>query len=111
METPVTYFYTDEPALVDVRVDFPKGLLTEFYPPPVQMAPMVGKDEKSKPAPVGQSFLNWGRLLITPSPWPATRPTLIPKTTADDRYAAARQTDSDIIQTTDGFFGKFYQEK
>jgi len=32
METPVTYFYTDEPALVDVRVDFPKGLLTEFLP-------------------------------------------------------------------------------
>src|SRR5262245_7712351 len=27
METPVTYFYTDRPQVVSVRVDMPKGLL------------------------------------------------------------------------------------
>src|SRR5687767_14325465 len=39
METPVTYFYTDRSREVDVRVDFPKGLLTEFYPPVRKMGP------------------------------------------------------------------------
>jgi len=34
METPVIYFYTDRPREVSVSVDFPSGLLTEFYPPP-----------------------------------------------------------------------------
>src|SRR5262245_37968605 len=32
METPVTYFYTEVPRTVNVRVDFPKGALTEWYP-------------------------------------------------------------------------------
>jgi hypothetical protein len=33
METPVTYFYSEEPLQARVRVVFPRGLLTEFYPP------------------------------------------------------------------------------
>ena len=32
METPVIYFYSDQPATVSVNVDFPKGLITEWYP-------------------------------------------------------------------------------
>ena len=32
METPVTYFYTDKPQTVQVRVDMPHGLLTHWYP-------------------------------------------------------------------------------
>jgi hypothetical protein len=32
METPVTYFYTDNPRDVDVRIDMPKGVLTHWYP-------------------------------------------------------------------------------
>ena len=39
METPVTYFYTDEERTVRAKVDFPNGLLTEFYPPVVAMTP------------------------------------------------------------------------
>src|SRR3954466_4854112 len=39
METPVTYFYTDRERIVDVTVGFPKGLLTEFYPPVRMMFP------------------------------------------------------------------------
>jgi hypothetical protein len=33
METPVIYFYTNEPRDVRVRVDFPKGVMSEWYPP------------------------------------------------------------------------------
>ncbi len=32
METPVTYFYSDVPRTVDVAVDFPRGVLTQWYP-------------------------------------------------------------------------------
>jgi hypothetical protein len=32
METPVTYFYSATPLLVKARVDFPNGVLTQWYP-------------------------------------------------------------------------------
>lgn len=32
METPVIYFYTDRPRTVDVTVEFPKGVFSEWYP-------------------------------------------------------------------------------
>ena len=32
METPVIYFYVQKPMPVSVRVDFPHGILTEWYP-------------------------------------------------------------------------------
>ncbi len=48
METPVTYFYSDQPLQVQARVDFPKGVLTQWYPgvslflPPVAAANSTG---------------------------------------------------------------------
>lgn len=32
METPVLYFYTDEKQVIDLEVEYPGGMLTEFYP-------------------------------------------------------------------------------
>src|SRR5215469_10764662 len=32
METPVLYFYSQQPQTVSVHVDFPQGLVTEWYP-------------------------------------------------------------------------------
>src|SRR4029077_6527168 len=32
METPVLYFYAPQPTTVDVRVRFPQGVITEWYP-------------------------------------------------------------------------------
>ncbi len=32
METPVVYFYTDKETKVSLKVDFPKGWITEWYP-------------------------------------------------------------------------------
>ena len=41
METPVIYFYSDREQTVNVRVRFPHGLITEWYPqgriPPVPL--------------------------------------------------------------------------
>ena len=41
----ITYFYTDRDRTVSVRVDFPRGLMTDWYPqasrPPEQSDPLT----------------------------------------------------------------------
>jgi hypothetical protein len=39
METPVTYFYSEVPRSVQVAVDFPAGVLTQWYPRVLQFSP------------------------------------------------------------------------
>lgn len=41
METPVTYFYSDVPRTVNVAVDFPQGIFTQWYPAVLGFAPMI----------------------------------------------------------------------
>jgi len=41
METPVTYFYSPAPLLVNARVEFPKGVLTQWYPGVTTFLPPV----------------------------------------------------------------------
>lgn len=117
METPVTYFYTDKPREVDVRVDFPKGLLTEFYPPVKQMGPAFNY---AQPAKLQDSFLDWGRIRLLPqadfdaiehknddgSVWKPS----IPKVEGDNHYAYARETDSAVVEFPHQWFGKFYEK-
>ncbi len=66
METPVTYFYTDRERTVRASVEFPQGLLTEFYPPVVSMLPAPDKlmDEAKTP---GNSKLDWGEIDLIPA--------------------------------------------
>jgi hypothetical protein len=47
METPVIYFYAQEKQSVDVSVDFPQGMITEWYPQTAQIGPAA------TPAPAG----------------------------------------------------------
>jgi hypothetical protein len=110
METPVTYFYTDRPRSVNVRVDFPQGLLTEFFPPVATMKPPYSATEEK----VGDSSLDWGRVHLVPgrSFQPAiddralaTRmqehltPRLPLSSDGFAHYAYARKTDSALIYT------------
>jgi hypothetical protein len=46
METPVIYFYAPEEMDVNVKVSFPEGLLTEFYPPVKSFLPELSETEK-----------------------------------------------------------------
>lgn len=66
METPVLYFYSQRPTTLSVRVDFPKGLITEWYPP----APKVGPN----PAAVGPVYRNgslqWDQVSVLPEDAP-----------------------------------------
>jgi len=108
METPVTYFYTDVPRVVNARVEFPTGLLTEWYPVVKNPEPF---NLPNQPRRMGHTYLDWGAVRLTPQeqfadvrvrdseglPMPAT----LPKVSADDHYGQARETDSAIVETLD----------
>lgn len=108
METPVTYFYTDVPRKVRVRVGFPQGLLTEWYPPAKYYDP--GRRNADQ-AIVGEAYLDWGTVRLTPQdefkkvrvndnegrPVPAR----LPFVDDGDHYGQARATDSAIVETSD----------
>lgn len=47
METPVTYFYSDEPLTVNASVGFPKGIFTQWYPSQMHFFPPVAEVGKA----------------------------------------------------------------
>jgi hypothetical protein len=109
METPVTYFYTDRPLQAKVRVDFPQGLLTEFFPPVENIEPAF---DGKQPEKVGRSSLDWGRIWLIPPDRLHARvenaaldtvlsshilDKLLPSAASGDHYSLARETDSDIV--------------
>lgn len=131
METPVTYFYTPVERDVSVRVDFPDGLLTEFYPPVRNYGPPIddsanwsenfAQGRVQTAVPLKNSMLDWGEVhLIPPEALRAhvadeelsrrigrhVERTMLPETGGYGHYAAARNTDSAIVQfrqtSTDG---------
>ena len=113
METPVTYFYTDRERTVHASVEFPQGLLTEFYPPVVAMTPpfksdlAIGGDGE----PIGNSTLDWGEIDLIPLS--ALKPAVNDRQTAEwmqrhlaasilppasgNHYVHARNTDSAFV--------------
>ena len=126
METPVIYFYSDRPRDVSVGVDFPQGLLTEFYPPVRRMAPAFGEGpgeygavakgdeavwdlDQVAPAPPAKAklaggALDWGKVRIVPraAGEPSASLPEVPTTGGDaDHYAYARETDADTVRFSD----------
>ena len=83
METPVIYFYSNNEVDVSVKVDFPKGKITEWYP----QARLV------------RTGINWGRFKVTPG-----ASLNLPVEYSASHYFAARETDSAPVQVcrTDG---------
>ena len=77
METPVLYFYTDRDTDVTVRVDFPKGTITEWYP----SVRMIG------------SSIDWGRITVLPRAMSS-----LPVEDGPNRYYAARETDAALLR-------------
>ncbi|HEY7423089.1 MAG TPA: hypothetical protein VH682_02495 [Gemmataceae bacterium] len=78
LETPVLYFYADGATTASVRVDFPKGRMTEWYP------------QASRPP--GDS-LTWENLTIAPKDGPT-----FPREKGKSRYYSARETDATPLQ-------------
>ncbi|MDB5320366.1 MAG: hypothetical protein JWN40_1997 [Phycisphaerales bacterium] len=105
METPVTYFYTDQERIVDVTVEFPHGLLTEFFPPVRQFGPAFKPDVRE---PLTGSWLRWGNIRLLPKSKQAplnekgVDPYLRQVEPGENpHYAYARETDSNQIQIDD----------
>lgn len=71
METPVTYFYTPVERDVKVKVEFPEGFLTEYFPPVLEHNSIL-KTPKSKSAEQRQhlslknGMLDWGTVHLIP---------------------------------------------
>lgn len=64
METPVIYFHSDESLTVSAAVDFPQGLVTEWYPQVSGFGPVNGIKpllEDSR-----RSFVRWDNVKIMP---------------------------------------------
>jgi hypothetical protein len=78
METPVLYFYAADETIVDVRVRFPQGLITEWYP-------------RAKVTPVS---ITWSGVRILPN-----QTGDFPVEDGANHYYAARHTDAAAIET------------
>lgn len=113
METPVTYFYTDRERTIRASVEFPQGMLTEFYPPVESFSPPFDiKAATTDGEKIGNSRLDWGKIKLIPAK--AFLPTVADETDAawlqqrvlenlclpgNGHYAAARATDSAFVLT------------
>ncbi len=81
LETLVTYFYSDRDLTASVPVEFPKGLMTDWYP------------QASRPPAQG---LRWDNIRIL-----ANSKAVLPESGGrGSRYFAARETDSNVVQLT-----------
>jgi len=76
METPVIYFYSDKERTVDVDVQFPQGIVTEWYP---QTALTTNRHTR------------WEKVAIIPH---LTDASVLPNDGSKTHYYAARETDA-----------------
>jgi hypothetical protein len=92
METPVLYFYSPKETAVNVRVSFPHGLITEYYPTIAKVGPTnpvaAIKDLRS-----ATGTIEWNNVKITPDAKEA-----YPLESGPSHYYAARRTESDPLQ-------------
>jgi len=88
METPVLYFYAPAPMTVDVRVAFPQGLITEWYPR-ADVTPRAIDTAIFERGRTLASRIEWNRVLVSPD-----AATDFPIEDGASHYYAARQTDA-----------------
>jgi hypothetical protein len=131
METPVTYFYSDQPLSVQASVSFPKGVLTQWYPQVTAFSPWVaapGSVLQGMPATYAdpaldlkfpflgelcrQNYstfhdgkLDWGKVEVLPRGTAAPK---FPEASLDEfSWSYARAVDSNTIRTGTGEAERF----
>ncbi len=87
METPVIYFYSDKEMRASVRVDFPRGWITEWYPF-AAAAPVLKNDTRKN----GGQSIRWDVNLL------AGQPARFPTEKGKNHYYQARETDAVAVQ-------------
>ena len=102
LETPVIYFYSKTNLAVEVSVDFPKGLITEWYPQATQIGPSVpaGTNSPVTRTTLAESRAVWKNLHVVPAPEALPNPAVsLPEDKKGGHYFAARAPESDFLQT------------
>ncbi|MGH7551567.1 MAG: hypothetical protein ACREMQ_00895, partial [Longimicrobiales bacterium] len=94
METPVLYFYAPHDLTVNVRVDFSRGLMTEWYPQALVSQVVISPDVLRDPSQ--SSIIEWRDVRITPG---AAQP--LPRDIGKSHYYAARETDASTVTVND----------
>jgi hypothetical protein len=84
METPVIYFYADQEVTVDVKVRFPQGIVTEWYP---QTTPSTNRETR------------WDKIAIQPG---LAEAGLLPNDGSKTHYYAARETEAAVLGVPTG---------
>jgi len=90
METPVLYFYARQPATLSIHVDFPQGLITEWYPNPLPAAPQRQTVRNST------SSIEWKQVRVIPG-----TDLSYPVTKGASHYYSARNTDATPLRIGD----------
>jgi len=121
METPVVYFYSDKALTADLSVQFPQGLITEWYPQAREIGPSFVAPSKRLTsldsfihkcgAPAGFSFastfgekavsnsvIHWSNIRILPPESRSDASTSLPVDTSGTHYFAARETDANLLR-------------
>ncbi|MGH9966889.1 MAG: hypothetical protein ACREBG_03510 [Pyrinomonadaceae bacterium] len=88
METPVLYFYTKQEMAVTVKVDFPGGRITEWYPRALAQ----------------RSSIDWGEVTVMPG-----AQVYLPNDFSENHYYPARETDGAPVRVN--IEGKTEHEK
>ena len=91
METPVLYFYSAEEKIVDVRVRFRQGIVSEWYPRAEVSPKSLGPTTLRNPALEGT--IAWNRVKVLPH-----AAENYPVESGPNHYYAARQTDASPIE-------------
>jgi hypothetical protein len=94
METPVIYFYTAKEMEVDVKVAFPGGTITEWYP---QAGWVNARFD---------SGINWGKIKLLPFDAPNYL-----REASDSHYYPARETDAVSVQVCNADKTRIEKEK
>ena len=97
METPVIYFYSDDPLRVRTRVCFNRGLLTQWYPVSDLLGPAEGQpdDGPLDMRSVEKSVLEWEIDVLAKGEGEGDEPWVAD----DDPWAFARIPRSNMIRT------------
>lgn len=105
METPVIYFYSDKELTVDATVDFPQGIVTEWFPAAKQTVPPT----KTARARTGRNVIRWDDVQILPRAKNDPLTALLPSDSSGSHYFAARATDADFLRVSDETAGRRQQ--
>ncbi len=99
METPVIYFYSDQERTVDVRVKFPAGRVTEWYPQATHLGPYYTTN-KAEAVQANRSLIEWsGVKILAPQTKEISAEKLIRgQKDKTEHYYAARETDANFLR-------------